>query len=218
MRPLVCDWKNLADEVLQPLFHRPNHPFQLARFGAAALCPASLLAKLFLRREESRALFAGMAAHSFLPLEALGSASFGLVLGMAGHAVGWPLPRGGSQAIAEALAGYLRELGGTIELDRRITDLKQLPRARVVLLDVTPWQFVRMAGARLPSSYRSRLERFSTRPAFSKWIMRSPLRFHGRPKHVVGLEPSMWVEIWTKSPPGSGKWRKENIPSTHSCW
>ena len=137
MRPLVCDWKNLADEVLQPLLHRPNHPFQLARFGAAALCPASLLAKLLLRREESRALFAGMAAHSFLPLEALGSASFGLVLGMAGHAVGWPLPRGGSQAIAEALAGYLRELGGTIELDRRITDLKQLPRARVVLLDVT---------------------------------------------------------------------------------
>ena len=92
MRPLVCNWKNLADEVLQPLLHRPNHPFQLARFGAAALCSASLLAKLLLRREDSRALFAGMAAHSFLPLEALGSASFGLVLGMAGHAVGWPLP------------------------------------------------------------------------------------------------------------------------------
>ena len=144
-----------------------------------------------------------MAAHSFLPLEALASASFGLVLGMAGHAVGWPLPRGGSQAIAEALAGYLRELGGTIELDRRVSLIsKQLPRARAVLLDVTPWQFVRMAGARLPSSYRSRLERFSTRPAFSKWIMRSPLRFHGRPKHVVGLEPSMWVEVWTKSPAG----------------
>jgi phytoene dehydrogenase-like protein len=168
MRPLVCHWKNLADEMLQPLLHRPSHPFQLARFGAAALCPASLLAKLFLRREESRALFAGMAAHSFLPLEAVGSASFGLVLGMAGHAVGWPLPRGGSQAIAEALAGELRELGGTIELDRRITDLKQLPRARVVLLDVTAWQFVRMAGAGLPSSYRSRLERFKHAPGVFK--------------------------------------------------
>src|SRR5262249_42717747 len=78
------------------------------------------------------------------------------------------LPRGGSQSISEALAGYLRELGGTIELDRSITDLKQLPSARVVLLDVTPWQFVRIAGARLPSSYRSRLERFKHAPGVFK--------------------------------------------------
>ena len=109
-----------------------------------------------------------MAAHSFLPLEAPGSASFGLVLGMAGHAVGWPFPRGGSQAIAEALAGYLCKLGGTIELDRRITDLKQLPRTRVVLLDVTAWQFARIAGPQLPSSYRRRLERFRHAPGIFK--------------------------------------------------
>ncbi len=168
MRPLVRDWKNLADEILQPVLHLPKHPFQLARFGAAALCPASVLAKLLLKREGSRALFAGMAAHSFLSLEALASASFGLVLGMAGHAVGWPLPRGGSQAIADALAGYLRELGGTIELNRRVTDLGQLPKARAVLLDVTSWQLVRMAGDRLPSSYRSRLERFRHAPGVFK--------------------------------------------------
>src|SRR5262249_36157015 len=115
-----------------------------------------------------RALFAGMAAHSFLPLEALGSASFGLVLGMAGHVVGWPLPRGGSQSISEALAGYLRELGGTIELDRSITHLQQLPSASVVMLDRKPWQLVRIAGARLPSSYRSRLERFKHAPGVFK--------------------------------------------------
>lgn len=168
MRPLVRDWQNLADEILQPVIHLPQHPLQLARFGVPALLPARMLATLVLKREESRALFAGMAAHSFLPLEAIASASFGLVLGMAGHAVGWPLPRGGSQAIANALAGYLRELGGAIEVNRRVTDLGELPKARAVLLDLTSWQFLRMAGDRLPSSYRSRLERFRHAPGVFK--------------------------------------------------
>ena len=152
MRPLVREWENFTEEFLQPMLHLPRHPFLLAGFGAAAVCPARLLAKLLFKREESRALFAGMAAHSFLPLEALASAAFGLVLGMAGHAVGWPLPRGGSQAIANALAGYLRELGGKIEVNRRVNDLEVLPQARVVLLDVTPWQFLRIAGDRLSST------------------------------------------------------------------
>ena len=168
MRPLVRSWKNLADEILQPVLHLPRHPFQLARFGAPALMSAKRLAKLALKREESRALFAGMAAHSFLPLEAIASASFGLALGMAGHAVGWPIPRGGSQAIADALAAYLRELGGTIELNRRVTDLGELPKARTVMLDVTSWQFLRLAGDRLASVYRSRLERVRHAPGVFK--------------------------------------------------
>lgn len=168
MDPLVRGWESLAAEFLQPVLHLPRHPFLLARFGAAALCPASLLAKLFFKREESRALFAGMAAHSFLPLEALASAAFGLVLGIAGHAVGWPLPRGGSQSIANALAGYLRELGGKIEVGLRVNDLDELPKARVVLLDVTPWQFLRMAGDRLSFSYRRRIARFRHAPGVCK--------------------------------------------------
>ncbi|MEP6975371.1 MAG: NAD(P)/FAD-dependent oxidoreductase [Spartobacteria bacterium] len=168
MDPLVRNWKNLADEILQPMLHLPKHPLQLARFGAAALLPARMLARLVLKREESRALFAGMAAHSFLPLEAVASASFGLVLGMAGHAIGWPLPRGGSQAITNALAAYLRELGGTIELNRRVIDLGELPQARTALLDVTSWQFLRLAGDRLPLSYRSRLEGFRHAPGVFK--------------------------------------------------
>lgn len=168
MRPLVREWQRLADEFLQPVLHLPKHPFLLARFGAAAICPASLLAKLLFRHEESRALFAGMAAHSFLPLDALASAGIGLVLGMAGHAVGWPLPRGGSQVIANALAGYLRELGGEIETGCRVNDLEQLPKARVVLLDVTLWQFVRIAGDRLPSRYRRRMARFRHAPGVFK--------------------------------------------------
>ncbi len=168
MRPLVRDWKILAQEILQPVLHLPRHPFLLSRFGVAALCPATLLAKLLFRREESRALFAGMAAHSFLPMEALASAAIGLVLAMAGHAVGWPLPRGGSQAIANALAGYLRELGGRIETDCRVDDLEALPKARVVLLDVTPWQFLRMAGDRMQPRYRRRLARFRHAPGIFK--------------------------------------------------
>jgi len=168
MRSLVRDWGSLVQEILQPVLHLPRHPFLLARFGVAALCPASLLARLLFRREESRALFAGMAAHSFLPLEAPASAAIGLVLGLAGHAVGWPLPRGGSQAIADALGGYLHELGGKIETGRRVDDLAELPKARVVLLDVTPWQFLRMAGDRLPPRYRRRLARFRHAPGVFK--------------------------------------------------
>jgi len=168
MEPLVGDWKNLVHEILQPVLHVPKHPFELARFGVPAFFPARMLAKLLLRREESRALFAGMAAHSFLSLDDLASASFGLVLGMAGHAIVWPLPRSGSQAIANALAVYLRELGGTIEINRRVTDLGELPKARAVLLDVTPWQFLRMAGERLASNYRNRLDRFRHAPGVFK--------------------------------------------------
>lgn len=168
MRPLVREWENFTEEFLQPMLHLPRHPFLLAGFGAAAVCPARLLAKLLFKREESRALFAGMAAHSFLPLEALASGAFALVLGLAGHAVGWPLPRGGSQAIANALAGYLRELGGKIETGRRVDDLAELPKARVVLFDVTSWQFLRMAGDRLPPRYRRRLARFRHAPGVFK--------------------------------------------------
>ena len=168
MLPLVRSWHALAEEFLQPVLHLPRHPFSLTRFGASALCPATVLARLRLKREASRALFAGMAAHSFLPLETLSSAAIGLVLGMAGHAVGWPLPRGGSQAIANALAGYLRELGGEIEVNRRIDNLDQLPKSRAIVLDVTPWQFVRMGASRLPSRYRRRLDRFRHAPGVCK--------------------------------------------------
>jgi phytoene dehydrogenase-like protein len=113
MKPLAHRWQALANEFLQPMLHFPQHPITLARFGIPAICPATVLAKFLFRHEPARALFAGIAAHSFLPLEALVSSAFALVLGLAGHAVGWPIPRGGSQQIANALANYLRELGGS---------------------------------------------------------------------------------------------------------
>jgi phytoene dehydrogenase-like protein len=150
------------------MLHLPRHPIALARFGFPALAPASSLAKSRFREERARALFAGIAAHSFLPLEAVASAAFGLVLGAAGHAVGWPLPRGGSQAISNALALHLRELGGEIETDCRIENLTQVPQARAVFFDTTCWQFARIAADQLPNRYRQRLERFHHAPGIFK--------------------------------------------------
>ncbi|HEY2801919.1 MAG TPA: NAD(P)/FAD-dependent oxidoreductase, partial [Chthoniobacterales bacterium] len=168
MQPLARNWEQLAAEFLQPMLHLPRHPLILARFGVEAIASAAAVAKFSFKGEAARALFAGLAAHSLLPLEAPASAAFGLVLGAAGHAVGWPLPRGGAQAIADALALRLRELGGEIETDRRVEDLQQLPKARAVLFDTTCWQFARIACEQLPHRYRRRLERFRHAPGVFK--------------------------------------------------
>jgi phytoene dehydrogenase-like protein len=160
MKPLARHWENLSIEFLQPMLHLPRHPMTLAHFGILALCPATLLTNIMFKHEPARALFAGIAAHSFLPLEAPVSSGFALVLGLAGHAVGWPIPRGGSQRISNALAGYLRELGGKIEMNHRVENLNDLPESRATLLDVSVWEFLRVAGQQLPWGYRRRLESF----------------------------------------------------------
>src|SRR5216110_1828350 len=168
MKPLARNWEKLANEFLQPMLHLPRHPIALARFGIPAICPTTFLAKSLFRHEPARALFAGIAAHSFLPLEAPVSSAFALVLGLAGHAVGWPIPRGGSQQIANALADYLRELGGSIEVNSRVETLKQLPKSRAVLLDISVWEFLRIAGQQLPAGYRRRLRSFRHAPGIFK--------------------------------------------------
>jgi len=177
MTPLTRDWQNLSAEFLQPILHLPRHPIALGRFGIRALCPATWLTRFLFKNEPARALFAGIAAHSFLPLESLVTSAFGLVLGSAGHAVGWPLPRGGSQSISNALANYFRELGGKIEIDRRIENLNQLPKTRVTLFDTTVWQLARIAGERLPARYRHRLENFRHAPGIFKidYALSSPI-------------------------------------------
>ncbi|HET9418489.1 MAG TPA: NAD(P)/FAD-dependent oxidoreductase [Chthoniobacterales bacterium] len=168
MKPLVRNWEKLAPEFLQPMLHLPRHPFALARFGIPAMCPTTLLVKTLFKSEPARALFGGIAAHSFLPLEAPVSAAFGLVLGMAGHAVGWPIPRGGSQSIANALAAYLRELGGRIDVNCRVGNLAQLPPSCAVLFDTSVWNFARLVGSRLPDRYGRRLENFRHAPGVFK--------------------------------------------------
>jgi phytoene dehydrogenase-like protein len=167
MGPLVEAADPLLGELLGPL-RLPRHPLLLARFGLNALLPAESLARRAFRGERARGLFAGLAAHSMLPLTRSPSAAFGLMLGVLGHAVGWPVPKGGSQAIADALASYLQSLGGEIECGRPVESLAELPPARAVLLDVTPRQLSRIARARLPDGYRRRLERYRYGPGVFK--------------------------------------------------
>ena len=148
----------------------------MARFAFQALRPATWVAGK-LEGTKAKALFAGNAAHSFLPLEAGGTAAFGLMLSCAGHAVGWPIPRGGSQRVADALAGYFRSLGGEIVTGAPVEHLDELAPARVILLDVSPRQLLGMAGDRLPAGYRRSLERYRFGAAAFKldWALDGPV-------------------------------------------
>jgi phytoene dehydrogenase-like protein len=140
----------------------------LARFGLPALVPASRAIRTWFSTDEARALFAGCAAHAFLPLDHLLTTSFGLVLLAAGHAVGWPVAEGGSQAIADALAAHLAVLGGEIRTGELVTSLDQLPPSRAVLFDLAPRQVADLAGDRLPERYRNRLREFEVGPGAFK--------------------------------------------------
>jgi len=162
------DWDALGADVLRPLLHWPAHPFLLAGFGLPALLSASVYARLAFREPRTRAMFAGVAAHSFLPLGTPTTTSFALMLLGAAHVGGWPFPRGGSQRISDALAGHLRSLGGEIETGHRVRDVAELPDATATLFDVTPRQLDRIAGARLPDGYRGRLRRYRPGPGVFK--------------------------------------------------
>lgn len=175
--PLVHDWPRLEEDVLGPLLHWPEHPLTLARFGLSAIRSAETLARRRFRTPEARALFAGHAAHSILALDRPASASFGLVLALLAHRVGWPFPRGGAGSITTALADYLRTLGGEIEPGHRVESLAELPPAHRILLDLTPRQAVRIAGDRLPRSTRRALDRFRYGAAAFKldWALDGPI-------------------------------------------
>jgi phytoene dehydrogenase-like protein len=146
----------------------PRYPLTLAGFGLRAIWPAETVNRHYFKAEPARALFAGLAAHSCLPLSAPGSAAFAAVLGMMGHAVGWPLPRGGAQAITSALIACLREFGGEIELNAPVRSLADLPAARARLFDVSPAQFLRIAGEMMPAHYRNALADFAPGPGIFK--------------------------------------------------
>src|SRR2546426_4375446 len=166
--PLVGEWDDLAADALGPLIRIPRHPLVLARLGLPGLLPARLLARRAFSTERARALFAGLAAHSILPLDAPLTASFALMFLVVTAIASWPLPRGGSQRIADALAARLRALGGTIETGRRVRTLDELPQARAYLCDVTPRQLERIAGPRLTDGYRARLRAFRYGPGVFK--------------------------------------------------
>jgi phytoene dehydrogenase-like protein len=174
--PFVARWDALVDDVLAPPVRLPHSPVLMARFGLTALRSATAVAR-GLGGTRARALFAGNAAHSFLPLESAGTAAFGLLLSVTGHAVGWPIVRGGSQRLADALLACFRSLGGEVHAGAPVEHLDELRSARIVMLDVGPRQLARLAGERLPARYRRALARYRYGAAAFKldWALDGPV-------------------------------------------
>jgi len=179
-RALMGDLARQAQALLQDAlapFHLPRHPFLFARFGLRAVRPASSLAQTYFKTEHGRAFFAGLAAHSMLPLEFMATSAVAMILGLVAHAAGWPFARGGSQQLTAALVGHLESLGGRVITGMRVDSLEQLPPAQAVLLDVTPRQLMKIAGERLPEGYYKKLERYRYGVAAYKidWALHEPI-------------------------------------------
>ncbi|MGO9515472.1 MAG: phytoene desaturase family protein [Candidatus Korobacteraceae bacterium] len=177
MGPFAEHWSELAHEVLRPVHLLTRHPFLLARLGLVGFPSAVALSQHWFRNPRTKALFAGLAAHSILALDEPLSASFGVMLGAAAHAVGWPIPRGGAQSITDALCGHFAALGGTVKTSTRIESLTAVADYDVILCDVTPRQLLRIAGDRLSQSYTRQLERYRYGPAVFKvdYALSSPI-------------------------------------------
>lgn len=165
--PFVDRWSEFARDVLRPFPSIPKHPWLMTRFGMNALFSARTIAHRF-RSERTRALFAGLAAHSFLSLDEPLSGAVGMLLALSAHAVGWPVPRGGSQSLTNALCRYLESLGGLIQTSSRIASLAELPTCDRVLCDVTPRQLLKIGGGKLTETYARTLQRYRYGPGVFK--------------------------------------------------
>lgn len=176
MRPLLASWPLLLQDALSPLLRIPRNPFQMASFGMSALRSAHSIA-MRLKTAQARTLFAGLAAHANVPLEMTASAGAGLMLAAAAHGTGWPIARGGSQSLANAMLSLLQELGAEIVLQHPITLLRDLPKADALLLDITPRQFASIAGDALSASEVKMLSDVQLSPGVCKvdWALSSPI-------------------------------------------
>jgi phytoene dehydrogenase-like protein len=166
-QPFAENWTAFAEDVLGPVIHWPHHPLLFARFGVKAVQSARSFAQSRFNNPRTRAVFAGLAAHSFLSLDAPLSAAIGIMFAVTVHAVGWPIPQGGTQSITNALADHLDSLNGTIHTSRRITNLSELPNA-LALCDIAPQQLQRIAGDRLTPQYKKMLTGFRLGPGAFK--------------------------------------------------
>jgi len=177
MEPVVKNWPLIENDVMGPLSF-PTHPLAMAAFGSKALQPATMLATAF-KTEKAKGLLAGMAAHSILPLNQVASSAIGLVLMAAAHLRGWPIPRKGSQSIADALAMCFTSLGGIIQTGFSVKSLKQLPSSKAVLFDIGPKQLLEIAGHKFSSLYRQQLTRYKYGMGVFKidWALDAPIPF-----------------------------------------
>lgn len=176
MQPLLQAWPSLLDDALAPLLHVPRHPLRMAAFGSLALQSAYNIA-MRLTTPHARALFAGLAAHANIPLEMTASAAPGFLLAVAAHSTGWPIVRGGSQHLANAMVSLLQELGGEVITEHRVTSLRELPSADAVLLDVTPQQILPLAADHISEHEAHRLTDVRRSPGVFKmdWALSSPI-------------------------------------------
>jgi len=171
MQPAADNWMEFAEDTLGPALRIPHHPLRMARFGLTAIQSAKGFAKSHFVSPRTRAIFAGLAGHSFLSFDQPLSATIGWLFGITVHAVGWPIPRGGAQAITQALIGHLKTLGGTVHTSSRIdaAQFRELESSSgLVLFDTAPRQLVAIAGERLSSKYKSELDRFQRAPGAFK--------------------------------------------------
>lgn len=160
MKPLVDNWEKLLPDLLKPLGF-PRHPIPFTRFGLRAMRSASGLSKSYFNGEKARGFFCGLAAHSMVSLDEIFTASFGLVLGITGHAVGWAIPRGGSKKITDALASYLKTLGGEIIVGAPVESIDEvLTPNKLVICDLVPHVLLKIAGHRLPESFCRKLRNY----------------------------------------------------------
>ncbi len=176
--PAALHWRQFAADILAPPLHVPHHPLRMARFGLSALQSAQSLVRGNFSNSRTQAIFAGLAAHSFLSLDRPLTAGVGLLFAASLHAVGWPVPRGGARAIPHALIGYLESLGGTVHSSTRIdaAAFRELSRdGTLMMCDLTPRQLLAIAGDQLTLGHRLALRPISaTAPAHSRWTTRSP--------------------------------------------
>jgi phytoene dehydrogenase-like protein len=176
MTPFATRWEDLAADAMAPL-GIPAHPWLMGRFGWQALRSATSLVQSAFRGARARALLAGLAAHSMLPLDVRPSAAIGLMLGYAAHAVGWPMPRGGAQQLSESLASLLRTLGGVIQTDTHIAGIDEVETGGPILFDISPYHLATIAASALPEGYCRRLRTYRYGPGVFKsdWALDAPV-------------------------------------------
>ena len=180
--PFVRHAMTLLPEILAPPIHLPRHPFLWMQFGMNAIQSAQGFGQRQFQGSRARGLFAGIAAHSNMPLDGSPTAAFGLLLGILGHADGWPIVKGGSQQLSDALASYLRSLGGRIVTGTPVKSLRELPTSYAVIFDLTPRQILHLAFDVLPPRYRWELQKYRYGAGVCKvdWALSSPIPWKSR--------------------------------------
>ncbi|MGC2658803.1 MAG: NAD(P)/FAD-dependent oxidoreductase, partial [Bryobacteraceae bacterium] len=182
LEPFARNWHALAAEVLQPLIHLPRRPFLMGAFGIGGVQPAQLLASQKFQTARAQTVFAGLAAHSLLPLSYPLTSAIAILFGASAHAVGWPFAAGGAQSLSNALAGVLKSFGGRIVTDSRVDSLNDLPTGGLTICDITPRQFLSIAGDRISGPYRESLKRYRYAPGAYKvdWALSQPIPWRAR--------------------------------------